>query len=741
MAPTLQHYANEDWEYHYFDPGMKGIEFRDRGGGVYEQFIVRHESTDPYHAAWYTFPDLNELPMHDLYAKHPSRPHHWKNIGRSDDIIVFSNGEKINPVDMESHLQNSPLVKGALIVGQGQFHSAAIIELQSAAREMPESDITDEMWHLVKHANDLVPAHGRIFSKDHIMIAPAEKPFLRAGKGTIQRRATVEFFGPEIEELFARTSEAALPQSGKDDQPAEVIDITQPVEELTITIQSLIEHTLGIKGLDTDIDLFVAYGVDSLAVVRIVKALRLAVTAGSSATPEMLAVTAAIDNHFVYRHSTCRKLSSALRELSSAHETNGNGDSSAEEEEVESMRRLFAKYTADLLPRSPRVEAETHSRKLETVILTGSSGSLGTYILHELLTSPSLQIRKVYCLNRRLDAGRIQAERHAAKGLETSFDSRVVFLAIDIGQPHLGLNDEDYKTLMKETSLIIHNQWQVNFNLGLESFEPQVAGVRHLIDLAAAAPLQPPIIFTSSISVASHWQAHHNSDEEVPETAIEDWTAPEAQGYGESKFVSEQILERASQMNHASSVVLRIGQITGPVTTGDKGIWNKQEWFPSLIASSKFLKQLPDSIAGQNEIRWIPVDLVARTIIEISESSLKSASSGSCTARFYDILNPSACEWSELVPEVQHCLEAQGCAVKTVSLESWILALQASAADGEEASDLNPAIKLLEFFESLQSGSYGAHFHVGNAVPLSATLGSLKAVSREWMEIWFRQWS
>ena len=89
--------APEDWEYFHSNPNLKGLEFRHLGEELYELVIVRHPSTDPYHSAFLTFPELNEFPLNDLYSKHPTKPNHWLYVGRTDDVIVLSNGEKLSP--------------------------------------------------------------------------------------------------------------------------------------------------------------------------------------------------------------------------------------------------------------------------------------------------------------------------------------------------------------------------------------------------------------------------------------------------------------------------------------------------------------------------------------------------------------------------------------------------------------------------------------------------------------------
>ena len=62
-------------------------------------------------------------------------------------------------------------------------------------------------------------------------------------------------------------------------------------------------------------------------------------------------------------------------------------------------------------------------------------------------------------------------------------------------------------------------------------------------------------------------------------------------GYGESKWVSEQIMRKASEVTPISTTVLRCGQMTG----GPSGAGNDHEWLPSLIKSSVAMGKLPAS--------------------------------------------------------------------------------------------------------------------------------------------------
>lgn len=45
--------------------------------------------------------ELEEYRTKDLFELHPQIPNLWRWCARSDEIIVFLNGEKTNPISME----------------------------------------------------------------------------------------------------------------------------------------------------------------------------------------------------------------------------------------------------------------------------------------------------------------------------------------------------------------------------------------------------------------------------------------------------------------------------------------------------------------------------------------------------------------------------------------------------------------------------------------------------------------
>lgn len=83
----------------------------------------------------------------------------------------------------------------------------------------------------------------------------------------------------------------------------------------------------------------------------------------------------------------------------------------------------------------------------ETVVLTGSSGSLGVFLLHELLRKPEVEV--IYCFSRsHTDATALQRHQSAfrLKGLDCGelADPRINFLYVDLSRADLGLDHEVY---------------------------------------------------------------------------------------------------------------------------------------------------------------------------------------------------------------------------------------------------------------------------------------------------------
>jgi nucleoside-diphosphate-sugar epimerase/acyl carrier protein len=580
-----------DWQYFEWNP-YYGIEMRQIDNeGKHEMILHRekvsgakkNENDRGIHCIFHTFPHIDEYRTNDIFLPHPTKPNLWKYYGRLDDVIVLSNGEKFNPIEMEKVIDGHPLVSRTLIVGNGQFHSAALIEPNWHSLDNSNTEqgaFIEEIWPFVEKANEIAPAYGRLM-KSKIAMAAKDKPFKCTPKGSTRRGVVIAEYMQEIENLYALEEEDNSYRFPKE----------ATIEDVTKTIESILADLLSIDHITDESDIF-ALGIDSLQTLRLSRVL---LGALRSVYPDIDANV--ISSQKIYSHPSATGLSKYIYSLLHGNMANDQPGVN-EESELERRKRISAlveKYTTGLP--ANEVTSITQNKTERVVILTGSTGSLGNYILNELLNDP--QVSQVFCLNRSVDAKTRQLASFKEKGLLDDLTSKVEFLTTDLGQQYFGLPVEKYEYL-KKADLIIHNAWKVNFNHRVESFEDtHIKGVRQLVDFSLNSPNHPHIHFISSVGTIGvpGTAAPVEVPFEEPDTVIR-------QGYSESKFISERICALASTLSGVPTTIHRVGQIAGPTT--EHGLWNKQEWLPSLVATSKTLGKVPTEL-GNMPVDWIPV--------------------------------------------------------------------------------------------------------------------------------------
>ncbi|KAM0341657.1 hypothetical protein ACHAPU_009903 [Fusarium lateritium] len=700
----------ELWQYFIFNSEDMRIKWRRIEKDRYELVIQRKDLADPGdQPCFYTFPNLSEWPSKDIYEPHPTLKDHWRYIGRADDIIVFSNGEKLNPVSIEASINGHALVNGAIVVGQGKFQAALILEPTEEAWPKNNDEIAafiSDVWPLVEKANSETVAHGRI-TRNVVTIADPAKPFLRAGKGTVQRANTVEIYADFIESLYEKAGTTNL------ENTSIVLDLSDE-HALTRSIILLFETELDVEILEPDTDFFSA-GVDSLKVMTAANLLR--------TTLQKAGVdTTTIEPRLVYRHPTAKELAVYILSI-------GRG-ADHQDEDIKQMvetERLVAKYI-DNIP-DPKDDKQEPLNNNQTIIVTGTTGSLGANMLDRLCKLPS--ITKVIALNRDEDGGMSrQRSINESRGLVQDL-SKVVFLHANLSLPSLGLDQEKYCLLLASVDRIIHNAWPVNFNIGVTSFESSIRGVRNLVEFSAAASKHVPIIFISSIGTVSGWSSSDN----VPEKALNEMSLPRM-GYGRSKLAASLILDAAAEKINIHTASVRLGQIAGP--RGEKGMWNRQEFIPSLIASSVYLGILPDHLGTQQEVAWTPVEDVAGLILDVAGITTQKPVSD--ISGYFHGVNPTVVNWPDLAIAVK---DFYGDRMRIVSLEEWVEKLKASEKEADMSVDTNPAVKLLDTYrELLEAKKRGqiTKFSMERTKSHSPTISEAGPITPELMRNWCRQW-
>lgn len=91
-------------------------------------------------------------------------------------------------------------------------------------------------------------------------------------------------------------------------------------------------------------------------------------------------------------------------------------------------------------------------------MLTGATGSLGAFLVHQLATLPNDVVERIVCLVRADDdeaalwrVGSVLDKR----GLDTP-PPRYEALAADVSQKYLGLNEAKYHELLDSVDVVIH---------------------------------------------------------------------------------------------------------------------------------------------------------------------------------------------------------------------------------------------------------------------------------------------
>ena len=702
----------DEWQYYNFSPCM-GAEFRHHWEDLYEMIIVRQPRWELSQAIFYTFPDLQEYSLKDLYSPHPTKPGFWLYQGRSDDVIVFSTGEKINPITMEGIMGMHPDISSVLVMGQGRFQSALLVEAKKPPKSLDEKEqLLDKIWPFVERANKDCPAHGRI-SKEFVLFTTPEEPMLRAGKGTVQRMSTVKLYEPELNELYAASQSGPV-------QPSTVSLSLSSEKSLRGALRSIVAAQLESDRFTDDDELF-AYGLDSLKVANLVRQINASFERAGSGNFQ-------IQSRSIYANPTINQIISAV--MAAKGKTLDAGAADAEQTRQQKMQSVFEQYSKDL-PISARQPTALHPSAPKSVILTGSTGTIGSYLLDALLSDPT--IAHIYCFTRShpIPASSRQTQINAANGLTTAFPSiQVTFLPVDFSKPYFALSRSTYNTLLHTVSHILHNAWSVNFNLSLQSFQPHIHGVRNFIDFSTNSAHNASIFFISTIGTAMEWSTIHEGN--MPEAIIDDWSLPQQIGYAESKYVSERLLDEASRVSGVPIAICRVGQVAGP--TSGKGSWREGEWFPSLIRSSFELGVLPKDLGPMEMVDWVPVDILAKSLIELFVQ--RPLDTSQPTSQVYHLVNPTQTTYNALLPSIlSHFPDPP----KLVSLSEWL-----SAVEGEQDLQKNPAGKLVDFYKGmLEVGAPGTKMVVLDTARTKArseALRGMEGIKGGWLEEWMKGW-
>jgi amino acid adenylation domain-containing protein/thioester reductase-like protein len=312
----------------------------------------------------------------------------------------------------------------------------------------------------------------------------------------------------------------------------------------------------------------------------------------------------------------------------------------------------------------------------QSILLTGATGFLGAFLLHELLQKTTADI---YCLIRAENI--TQAQKRIENKLQSyllwdkKFSGRIIPVVGDLSQPLLGLSTDRFNTLGESIDAIYHNGAWVNFTYPYSQLKAaNVLGTQEVLRLAVQDQVKP-VHFISTIGVVGG--ADRNL-EIISETTPIDRSEQIASGYTQSKWVAEKLVTIARD-RHIPVTIYRPGRISGHSQTG---VCNPDDHTFRMIRGCIQLGTVPQD---DSLVNLTPVDFAVGAIVHLS-------SQPESIGKTFHLFNPQPTPWSEVI----NSIISLGYPLKQLDYQQWRKELLATV----ERSPDHPLFPLISTFDT-----------------------------------------
>ncbi|KAJ2504075.1 large subunit of alpha-aminoadipate reductase, partial [Coemansia sp. RSA 2049] len=318
-----------------------------------------------------------------------------------------------------------------------------------------------------------------------------------------------------------------------------------------------------------------------------------------------------------------------------------------------------------------------------TFLLTGATGFLGAFVLAELLRRHPAGT--VVCLTRaRTPAAALARVREAAEAnhvwdAAAAAAGRVRAVVGDLAKDRLGLSAADWAECARAVDAVVHNGALVHWVYPYARLRaPNVLSTLWVLRLAAEHRVKP-VTFVSSTSAldTDHYVAlgaslpagiRESDDLQGSRRGLQT-------GYGQSKWVAENLMARARQ-NGLPVTVVRPGYVLGHSRSG---VTNTDDFIWRLAKGCVELRQSP---VMNNSVNLCAVDYVAHVVVEAITQPRALAH------LVYHVFNAERFRFQDLFD----ALRAHGYAVADVEYMAWRSRLMDYTLAGAKDSALFPLL-------------------------------------------------
>lgn len=312
---------------------------------------------------------------------------------------------------------------------------------------------------------------------------------------------------------------------------------------------------------------------------------------------------------------------------------------------------LAAEVVLDPAIRPDKLPAEP-PRHPTRILLTGATGFLGAFLLHELLQQTEAAIHcLVRCASVQEGIQRIDRNLAAYMPGHDHDLSRIIPIGGDLSQPLLGMSQEQFDALGSNIDTVYHNGAAVNWIYSYSRLKPaNVLGTHEIVRLASHRRIKP-LHLISSLSVFP--LVVDAQPAVVREEDSLDHGGVLYGGYTQSKWVAEKVATVARHRG-LPVAIYRPGIISGHSQTG---AWNTDDFTSRLIKSWIELGSAPD-LDGATDMT--PVDYVSKAVVQLSLSEGARASA-------FHLINPQQVHLREIVAAVR----SSGYPIELLSYDKW----------------------------------------------------------------------